>query len=80
MSYYSPQEATLIVTQVWKVHVAARRYFNKAMEEVKSKLKPDNRCFWKASGKNYNGYQADLAFFSIEEPLDSWKDALYPDW
>jgi hypothetical protein len=80
MKYYDPEERTLVVTQVWKVHVTARRYFNKAMAEIKEKLQPEHECIWKSSVGKYDGYQADLVSFSIDPALDSAPLCPYPDW
>ena len=76
MKYYRPTEAFITVTQVWKVQVAAQRYFNKAMEEVKTKLQPERECFWKQSLTRLDGYQADLVGFALDDGLD----CSYPDW
>jgi hypothetical protein len=76
MKYYDPQETTVVVTQVWKVHVTARRYLNKAMAEIKEKLQPEHECIWKSSVGKYDGYQADLASFTIDSALAG----SYPDW
>lgn len=80
MKYYDPEEATITVVQVWKVHVTARRYFNKCMTEIKEKLQPERDCIWKSSVGKYDGYQADLAFFSIDSAPDSALHSAYPDW
>ena len=80
MKYYDPQETTIVVTQVWKVHVTARRYLNKCMAEIKEKLQPGRECIWKSSAGKYDGYQADLASFTIDSALDSAPGFAYPDW
>lgn len=80
MGYYEPQETVITVTQHWRVQVAARRYFNQAVEEIRARLKPEHKCLWKASGRQYNGYQADLSSFSIVSALDSAIGGEYPDW
>jgi hypothetical protein len=68
------------VTQHWHVRVAARRYFNQAIAEIKERLQPEHKCFWKASGSKFNGYQADLASFTIDSALDFAPGGMYPDW
>ena len=80
MGYYDSQEAIVTVTQHWHVRVAARRYFNQAIAEIKERLQPEHKCFWKASGSKFNGYQADLASFAIDSALDSTSSGMYPDW
>lgn len=84
MKYYAPEETIVTVTQHWHVRVAARRYFNQAIAEIKERLQPEHTCLWKASGAKFNGYQADLASFTIDSALDSALDSapssMYPDW
>jgi len=84
MGYYDSQETVVTVTQHWHVRVAARRYFNQAITEIKERLQPEHKCFWKASGSKFNGYQADLASFTIDSApnsaLDSAPSGMYPDW
>jgi hypothetical protein len=84
MGYYEPQDTIVTVTQHWHVRVAARRYFNQAIAEIKERLQPEHKCFWKASGSKFNGYQADLASFAIDSAsnsaLDSALVSSYPDW
>ena len=84
MKYYDSQETIVTVTQHWHVRVAARRYFNQAIAEIKERLQPERKCFWKASGSKFNGYQADLASFTIDSAsnsaLDSAPGGMYPDW
>ena len=84
MGYYDSQEAVVTVTQHWHVRVAARRYFNQAIAEIKERLQPEHKCFWKASGAKFNGYQADLVSFTIDSApnsaLDSALVSSYPDW
>jgi hypothetical protein len=84
MGYYDSQEALVTVTQYWHVRVAARRYFNQAIAELKGRLQPEHTCIWKASGTKFNGYQADLASFTIDSALDPALDGApagsYPDW
>jgi len=84
MGYYDSQEALVTVTQHWHVRVAARRYFNQAIAELKGRLQPEHTCLWKASGTKFNGYQADLASFTIDSASDSAFDSAlacsYPDW
>lgn len=80
MVYYEPQETVIIVTQCWHLRVAARRYFNKAIVELKERLIPKDKCIWKASRDKYNGYQADLIDFTIEPVLDFVPGVVYPDW
>jgi hypothetical protein len=38
MGYYDSQETVVTVTQHWHVRVAARRYFNQAIAELKGRL------------------------------------------
>jgi hypothetical protein len=78
-SYYSPRECIITATQQWRLHVPAQRYFNKALEDMKALLQPSRQCVWKASGRNYNGYQADLVFCSIET-IAPTEELSYPDW
>ena len=92
MGYYDSQETIVTVTQYWHVRVAARRYFNQAIAELKGRLQPEHTCLWKASGSKFNGYQADLASFTIDSAshsaidsashsaLDSAPASSYPDW
>jgi hypothetical protein len=80
MGYYEPQFAYITVTQQWRFHVPARRYFNQALAEVKALLKPSRQCLWKASGRKLNGYQADLLHSSVEHCLDMEPEPSYPDW
>ena len=40
MGYYDSQETVVTVTQHWHVRVAARRYFNQAIAEIKERLQP----------------------------------------
>ena len=84
MGYYDSQETIVTVTQHWHVRVAARRYFNQAIAEIKERLQPEHTCLWKASGSKFNGYQADLASFTIDSApnsaLDSAPGSMYPDW
>ena len=84
MGYYDSQETVVTVIQYWHVRVAARRYFNQAIAEIKERLQPERKCFWKASGSKFNGYQADLASFTIDSALDCALDSAlvssYPDW
>ena len=84
MGYYDSQEAIVTVTQHWHVRVAARRYFNQAIAEIKERLQPEHKCLWKASGAKFNGYQADLASFAIDSApnsaIDSALVSSYPDW
>jgi UDP-glucose 4-epimerase len=47
MGYYDSQETIVTVTQHWHVRVAARRYFNQAIAEIKERLQPEHN----ASGK-----------------------------
>ena len=84
MGYYDSQETVVTVIQHWHVRVAARRYFNQAIAEIKERLQPEHKCLWKASGAKFNGYQADLASFTIDSAsnsaLDSALVSSYPDW
>ena len=84
MGYYDSQDTIVTVTQHWHVRVAASRYFNQAIAEIKERLQPEHKCFWKASGSKFNGYQADLASFTIDSApdfaLDSALVSSYPDW
>ena len=84
MGYYEPQDTIVTVIQYWYVRVAARRYFNQAVAEIKERLQPERKCFWKASGSKFNGYQADLASFTIDSApdcaFDSAPGGMYPDW
>ena len=84
MGYYEPQDTIVTVIQYWYVRVAARRYFNQAVAEIKERLQPERKCFWKASGSKFNGYQADLASFTIDSApdfaIDSALVSSYPDW
>jgi hypothetical protein len=50
------------------------------MTEIKEKLQPERACIWRSSMGKYDGYQADLASFSIDSALDSAPGFLYPDW
>jgi hypothetical protein len=79
MGYYDSQETVVTVTQHWHVRVAARRYFNQAIAEIKERLQPEHKCLWKASGAKFNGYQADLASF-LTLPLTLPLVSSYPDW
>ena len=80
MKYYDSQETIVAVTQYWHVRIAARRYFNQVITELKGRLQPKHTCLWKASGTKVNGYQADLASFTIDSALDSALAGSYPDW
>ena len=84
MGYYDSQETVVTVTQHWHVRVAARRYFNQAMAEIKERLQPEHTCLWKSSVTKLNGYQADLVSLAIDSALDSALDSapggFYPDW
>ena len=80
MGYYDSQETVVTVTQHWHVRVAARRYFNQAIAELKGRLQPEHTCLWKSSVTKLNGYQADLVSFAIDPALDSAPAASYPDW
>jgi len=80
MKYYEPEEATITVEQVWKVQIMARRYANQVLAEIKGKLEPERHRLWKASNRQYNGYDASLISFSIDSALDSAPGFAYPDW
>jgi hypothetical protein len=84
MGYYDSQETVVTVTQHWHVRVAARRYFNQAIAELKGRLQPEHTCLWKSSVTKFNGYQADLVSFAIDSAshsaLDSAPASSYPDW
>lgn len=80
MKYYDPEEAVITITQVWKVHITARRYTGKIMKQLMEKLQPERKCLWRSSVGKYDGYQADLLSFSIDSALDSASVCPYPDW
>ena len=80
MTYYEPEDTVIVVTQRWQLKVGASRYFKKAIVELRERLQPVNPCLWKASGARYNGYQADLIDFTIDQALDFIPGASYPDW
>ncbi|NBV28014.1 hypothetical protein EBS02_03200 [bacterium] len=80
MTYYEPKETILVVTQRWQFKAGASRYFKQALAELRERLQPINSCIWKASGAKYNGYQADLIDFTIDQALDFEPGSFYPDW